>query len=91
MVERKIVSGIMLTLLLTCMLVLGFEIQPAEAEPRTWTVDDDGQADFHTIQEAINAAGPGDVIHVAAGIYREHLIVNKSLTLIGECAPVRCY
>jgi len=57
-----------------------------------WTVDDDGPADFHTIQEAINAANPGDTIYVFNGTYYEHsttptwacVFVNKSLTLIGE-------
>ena len=33
------------------------------------TVDDDGPADFSTIQEAINAASWGDTIHVKNGIY----------------------
>jgi parallel beta-helix repeat protein len=54
------------------------------AHALTWTVDDDGPADFHTIQEAINAAIPGDTIYVKAGIYYEDLTVDKSLTLIGE-------
>jgi peptide/nickel transport system substrate-binding protein len=56
----------------------------AEAEPKTWTVDDDGPADFHTIQEAINAANPGDTVFVKSGIYVENVVVNKSLSLVGE-------
>jgi len=52
--------------------------------PRTWTVDDDGPADFHTIQEAINAASPRDSIYVKSGTYYEHVIVDKSLSLIGD-------
>jgi uncharacterized repeat protein (TIGR01451 family) len=35
------------------------------------------------IQAAINAASPGDTIEVHSGIYREHVNVNKSLTLRG--------
>ena len=39
---------------------------------------------FPTIQAAIDAAQPGDEIHIAPGIYRELLDPeNKSLTLIG--------
>jgi parallel beta-helix repeat protein len=49
--------------------------------PNTWTVDDDGPADFHTIQEAINAADDGDTILVYSGTYYENVIVNKTLTV----------
>ena len=52
--------------------------------PRTWIVDDDGPADFSTIQEAINAAWDGDTIFVRNGTYNEHLIINKTLMLAGE-------
>ena len=82
--ERKAVSGIMLTLLLTSMLTLAFNIRLIEAEPTTWTVDDDGPADFSTIQEAINAASPGDTVYVHNGTYYENVVVNKTVSLIGE-------
>jgi len=82
--EKKAVSGMMLTLFLIGMSTLAFKIQPVKAEPKTWTVDDDGPADFHTIQEAINAASPGDTIFVYNGTYCENVVVNKTLMLIGE-------
>jgi len=47
-------------------------------------VDDDGEADFDIIQEAIDNATSGDMIFVRAGIYFEHVIVNKSVSLVGE-------
>lgn len=37
-----------------------------------------------SIQEAINAATPGDTIFVHAGTYYEHIIVNQTVLLIGE-------
>ena len=49
-----------------------------------WIVDDDGPADFHTIQEAIDAAIHGDTIYVKTGTYIENLLVSKNLTVIGE-------
>jgi len=53
--------------------------------PKTWIVDDNGTADFHTIQEAINnAAGDGDIVFVRTGIYCENVVVNKTISLIGE-------
>ncbi len=39
--------------------------------------------DYSTIQDAIDAAGPGDTIYVAAGIYQEQITIDKSVDLIG--------
>ncbi len=44
-------------------------------------------ADYSTIQAAINAARPGDTIEVQAGTYRENVIVNKTLILRGLDLP----
>ena len=83
--SRKTVSGIMFALLLIGMLTLAYNIQPVKSEPETWTVDDDGPADFHTIQEAINAASPEDTIFVYNGTYSEpQVTIDKPLQLIGE-------
>lgn len=54
------------------------------ADGATWYVDDDGEGDFTTIQSAIDDADDGDTIEVFAGIYNENLIVNKTVTLIGN-------
>jgi parallel beta-helix repeat protein len=40
--------------------------------------------DYSTIQEAINNAGDGDTISVKAGTYYEHVVVNKTISLVGE-------
>ncbi len=37
-----------------------------------------------SIQEAINNSNPGDTIYIHNGTYHEHIIVNKSLRIIGE-------
>ena len=84
MAKRSLYT-IMITFLLLSILTLTVDIRSAQAEPRTWTVDDDDLgADFQAIQEAINAASDGELIYVYSGIYYEHLIVDKSLTLVGE-------
>lgn len=40
--------------------------------------------DYPTIQGAINAAIPGDTIYVHNGTYHENVVVNKTVSLIGE-------
>jgi len=84
---KRIVSGIMLTILLIGMLTLALNVQPVRAEPRTWIVDDDGPADFHTIRDAVGNASSDDTICVAPGVYKEGLLdITKSLKLTGQCA-----
>jgi hypothetical protein len=46
---------------------------------------------YTTIQAAINAANPADVIEVAAGTYNEVITINKSLTLKGPNAGISGY
>ena len=76
----KAVSGITLTLLLMGMLTLAFNIQSARAEPTTIFVPDD----YEKIQWAIGNASDGDTIFVKAGTYYEHVVVSKSVSLVGE-------
>lgn len=82
--EKKIVTVIMLTLLLSSILTFASKFQPVRAEPKTWIVDDDGSADFASIQEAVNAANPGDTVYVKNGTYYENVIVNETISLTGE-------
>ena len=39
--------------------------------------------EFTTIRSAVDAAVPGNVIHVAAGTYKERVYLNKAVDLIG--------
>lgn len=51
---------------------------------RTFYVDDDGGADYTTIQAAIKTASPGDTIVIYEGTYEEILSIDKQLHFIGE-------
>jgi len=66
-------------LLLATLVGLFVVVVPVAAIPDIRRVPED----YLTIQAAINAAYPGDTIQVASGTYPEHVVVNKSLTLVG--------
>jgi hypothetical protein len=57
-------------------------VAPAQAQ-NLWTVDDNGSADFASVQTAINTVAPGDVLLIKPGAYGP-VVVNKSLTLLGD-------
>jgi pectin methylesterase-like acyl-CoA thioesterase len=59
----------------------------------TWTVDDDGKADFDNIQAAVDASSDGHEIIVAPGTYTSTAdevvgMLGKSLSVIGTGKPV---
>ena len=47
-------------------------------------VDINGNGDYTSIQAAIDMAGSGSTIYIWAGTYYENIIVNKTLTIIGN-------
>ena len=47
-------------------------------------VDNNGNGDFKSIQDAINASINGNSIIVRPGTYNENLNINKSIKLIGD-------
>jgi len=78
---KKAVCLVLLAFILAAAMISRLRVVPAEAT--TWTVDDDPSADFHTIQEAVNAVSQGDTILVYDGTYSENVVVNKSVSLLG--------
>ncbi|PVX27594.1 MAG: hypothetical protein CW716_01470 [Candidatus Bathyarchaeum sp.] len=55
-------------------------IEVVDAEADTIVVPDD----YSSIQKAIDKASEGDTIYVLEGTYHENLVVNKSISLVGE-------
>lgn len=72
---------VILALLCTNLSVLGFNLEWVDASGKILV---GRQGDWETIQQGINSADPGDTIMVQSGIYREHVIVNKTVSLVGE-------
>lgn len=49
-----------------------------------WYVGGSGPGNYSKIQDAIDAASPGDIIFVYSGLYEENIIISTSICLIGE-------
>jgi len=88
--RRKIVLAITL-MFLTGLLTYRFQI--ARAMPKTIYVDDDNitgpwdgtrEHPFQNISSALKYASSSDIIYVHNGTYYEHLIIDKTVSLIGE-------
>lgn len=66
--------------LLVCLSLVVFLCNAGAA---TWVVEKDGTGDFTTIQEAIDAASPGDLVLVGPGIYTDlHLDSYGAQTVV---------
>jgi len=78
--KLKFQKAITLILILLQTTLIWTNIPKTTATPGTIRVPQD----YSTIQKAINAANPGDTIQVSAGTYNERVVVNKTVSLIGE-------
>jgi parallel beta-helix repeat protein len=67
-------------LLLVGVLALASPTRQARPESVAIVVPDD----YLTIHEAINGAADGDTVFVKNGTYYEHVVVNKTVNLVGE-------
>jgi len=70
---------LILLVVLAVLLSFGVSLQGA-----TYTVDDDGPADFGSIQDAINYASPNDTVYVFPGVYNEAVIMKDRVNLFGS-------
>jgi len=79
MLRTKFVSNLLLLAAVALILCAALAV-PASAA--NLTVGTGGQ--FKTIQEAVDAAKPGDTVLVAPGTYTENVVVSKPLTITGN-------
>jgi len=78
-------------LLIFLTLPLGGLPVPAASAPvrvmptgRTIVVNASGGGDYTHIQWAVDNASEGGTVYVEAGVYQENVVINKTLSLIGE-------
>ena len=57
---------------------------PGNVNASTLYVGGVGPGNYTTIQGAIDIAGIGDTVYVFGGTYYENVVINKTLTLVGE-------
>lgn len=65
------------------LMLLALSASTAQADVLVVGPPESGLA-FHSIQAAVDAAAPGDLILVRAGVYTEPLVIDAPLTLMGE-------
>lgn len=91
--KLKRIVGVMLTLLLIGTSAMTFYVQSVTAWPKTIYVDDDNVAGpwdgtsehpYQNITSGIEHAGLGDTIFVYSGVYCENVVIDKTVSLIGQ-------
>ena len=85
---RKFVFVLSLFVLLSCLLYVRVNQAEVNALNSNHVHNINTGINYTTIQEAINAPQTVDehAIHVDAGIYYEHIVLNKSVSIVGENA-----
>ncbi|MCK4444680.1 MAG: right-handed parallel beta-helix repeat-containing protein [Thermoplasmata archaeon] len=78
-------GGLAITLLvLMTAFQVSIVIMPSEAIATTRFVGGVGPGNYTTIQQAIDAAIPGDTVYVYSGTYYENVLIDRPLSLVGE-------
>lgn len=90
MKKITIYGTIAILLIASITITLGSNVKADDEGTYDIYVDDDANSSWYnpthvrTIQEGIDNASSGDIVYVFNGTYAENVVINKSITLIGE-------
>jgi parallel beta-helix repeat protein len=86
--KRGLISTYVILLVITTGLVGFFVVEDwvdeVSVEAASVIVDINGYGNYTGIQQAIDNTNPGDTIYVWSGTYSENIIIDKSISLIGN-------
>ncbi|UCE72923.1 MAG: right-handed parallel beta-helix repeat-containing protein [Methanomassiliicoccales archaeon] len=84
--RRKLMSfAVCFLLLLTFFIGIDMDFEIAStARGATLYVGGGGSGNYSTIQDAVDAANPGDTVYAYRGKYLENVVVDKTINLTGE-------
>lgn len=73
-------------MLICCMIIIGFCgcTDNTTRDKNKIYVNVNGSAHYKSIQSAVENASANKTIFVEAGVYYEHIVINKSVNLVGE-------
>jgi parallel beta-helix repeat protein len=77
-------SLIVISILVMSSFYIAVTVLPGRVKATTRFVGGINPGNYSTIQDAVNNSFPGDTIYVFSGTYYENVVVNKTLSLIGE-------
>ncbi len=80
---KKIIIGVIVFIFLI-IAIIPARLTISAGKAKTIFVNDDGNADYIKIQEALDNASNKDTIFVYNGVYKENIKINKSINLLGE-------
>jgi len=90
--ERMRKSSLIVVIsVLAATMLAGLVVFPENVRASTLYVGGTGAGNYTFIQDAIDDAYPGDTVFVFSGVYLERILINKTISLVGEDGNVTIY